>query len=140
MPANNARQWDITALPPARLEPSAAAVLFTAPAGTPVDRTITLRNAGGMGLIVQRAALEEGAALSTGFRLWGDNCSGTALAPAETCRVTVRYTPTAGVEEQVMLEISATDPVQPAQEILLTGRVGELVTDTGRLYLPLVVR
>ncbi|MCJ7549573.1 MAG: hypothetical protein MUQ30_07820, partial [Anaerolineae bacterium] len=106
--------------------------------GTPIDRAITLTNVGGLGMIVQRAALEADAALLTGFRLWGDGCSGTALAPNEACRVTVRYTPTADVEEQVSLEISSTDPDQPAQEVLLVGRVGEAATV--RVYLPLVVR
>jgi hypothetical protein len=135
--SNNQRQWDVIAVSPGKLAPDAAAVNFIAPAGMPVDRSITLTNVGGLGLIVQRAALADGAASSTGFRLWNDGCSGQALAPAEACRITVRYTPSAGVEEEVVLEITSTDPDRPAQEILLMGKVGTLQSV---VYLPLVVR
>ncbi len=139
-PGNNARAWDVLAVSPAQLVPSAATVEFTAPAGTPITRSITLRNTGGLGLIVQRVALEQGAALTTGFRLWEDGCSGTALAPAAACRVTVQYTPVAGIEEQVLLEISSTDPDQPAQQVVLIGNVGALAEEWKYVYLPLVVR
>jgi hypothetical protein len=91
-------------------------------------------------LIVQRVALEQGAALTTGFRLWEDGCSGMALASTEACRVTVQYTPAEGIEEQVRLEIGSTDPDQPAQEVELIGTVGELAAVWEHVYLPLVVR
>jgi len=137
---NDARAWEIVAVGPARLVPSADTVEFTAPAGTPVDRVITLQNTGGLGLIVRQVALEQGTALITGFRLWGDGCSGTPLLPDATCQVAVRYTPTEGVEEQVRLEISSTDPESPAQEVVLNGKVGELVGMEVYVYLPLVLR
>lgn len=138
--SNDVREWEIVAVGPAKLVPSADTVEFAAPAGTPVDRVITLQNTGGLGLIVQHVALEQDAALTTGFRLWGDGCSGTPLLPNATCQVTVRYTPTEGVEEQVRLEISSTDLEAPAQEVVLNGRVGELVDLRMYVYLPLVLR
>ena len=138
--SNDAREWEIVAVGPARLIPNADTVEFTAPAGTPVDRVVTLRNTGGLGLIVRKVALEQGAALTTGFRLWGDNCSGMPLLPNATCQVAVRYTPAEGVEEQVRLEISSTDPEAPAQEVVLNGKVGELVDVRTYVYLPLVLR
>ena len=139
-PGNNVREWEILAVSPAQLVAGAATVEFTAPAGTPITRSITLRNTGGLGLIVQRVALEQGAALTTGFRLWEDGCSGMALASTEACRVTVQYTPAEGIEEQVRLEIGSTDPDQPAQEVELIGTVGELAAVWEHVYLPLVVR
>lgn len=49
------------------------------------------------------------------------------MLPNATCQVAVRYAPTAGVEEQVRLEISSTDLETPAQEVVLHNKVGELV-------------
>ena len=138
-PSNNERQWNVTATSPAVLSAGDDTVTFTAPPGTPVDRTIALTNTGGLGLIVQQAALQSGAETSTGFRLWADGCSGAALAPGEACRVTVRYTPASGVEEQVRLKIASTDPASPAQDVLLLGRVGEIERPLG-VHLPLVMR
>lgn len=66
---NDAREWKIVAVVPARLVPSADTVEFATPASTPVDRVLTLQNTGGLDLMVQHMALEQGAALTTGFRL-----------------------------------------------------------------------
>jgi hypothetical protein len=75
-PSNDERQWEIVAVASADLVPNAATVEFAGPPDTSIDRSITLTNAGGLGVIVQDVALEADAAL-TGFRLWADGCSGT---------------------------------------------------------------
>jgi hypothetical protein len=134
-PANNQHTWEITAAAPARLAFDTSSLMLSGPAEAPTSRSITLRNSGDQGLIIQHIELKVANEEPGGFSIAHDDCAGQGLAAGEQCRITVAYVPREGIEEQIALAITTTDPEQPVRQITLTGRVGP---PAYRIYLPLI--
>jgi hypothetical protein len=91
-------------------------------------QTVTLTNAGGGAEALQLGTLGVSGAQAPRFSLTNDTCTGAALAPDETCTVSVSYTPaaTAGTA-RAQLDVPSTNGTDSVggQRILLRGRVSD---------------
>jgi hypothetical protein len=87
----------------------------TAAPGQAVERDVTISNAGGNRLWIDGTALT-GAA---DFSIVSDACSGAELAPAGTCTVRVRFTPSAVGDRSAKLTVDDNAETSPA--VTLTG-------------------
>jgi len=87
--------------------------------GTFRDRTITVRNTGGLDLLV--GAIAGANPLAAPFTVEDDACSNQTLAPGGSCIIAVRYAPPATGAGSDSLDIPSNDPDEPSVTVNLTG-------------------
>lgn len=88
------------------------------PVGAELTRTLTLRNSGS-GLLV--FSNHDWTALPPALTVTEDLCSGLALASDQTCRISVRFAPTAAVAFSTSLSLQSSDPDFPVAVVNLAG-------------------
>ncbi|MDH5255413.1 MAG: choice-of-anchor D domain-containing protein, partial [Gammaproteobacteria bacterium] len=87
--------------------------------GTTRDRTITVRNAGGLDLLV--GAIAGANPLAAPFTVEADACSNQTLAPGGSCIIALRYAPPATGNASDSLDIPSNDPDEATVTVQLTG-------------------
>jgi MYXO-CTERM domain-containing protein len=99
--------------------------------GTTRDGTITVRNTGGLDLLV--GAVAGANPLAAPFTVETDDCSNRTLAPGGSCIVALRYAPPATGNASDSLDIPSNDPDEATVTVQLTGtgiELGEGGVDT----------
>jgi MYXO-CTERM domain-containing protein len=99
--------------------------------GTTRDGTITVRNTGGLDLLV--GAIAGANPLAAPFTVETDDCSNQTLAPGGSCIVALRYAPPATGTASDSLDIPSNDPDEATVTVQLTGagiELGEGGVDT----------
>jgi len=76
---------------------------------TTVEQTVTVTSSGGAPLTVGTSAI----AGSGEFTIGSDGCASKVLAPAATCQLTVRFTPTGTAASTATLTVPSDDPTSP---------------------------
>lgn len=84
--------------------------------GNTVTQSITVTNNGATNLLISGITSPGG-----DFGIVSSNCVGT-LAPAGTCTITVRFTPTSASFKQTTFNINSNDPDTPSYTVYLSGR------------------
>jgi uncharacterized protein YjiK len=87
---------------------------------------VTVTNSGDAGVLIARVAIEEANEESAGdFLLSSDHCTGATLAPAETCRVQIRFAPgRENATSNANLVIGSNVPDSPTLVPLIATSVG----------------
>jgi hypothetical protein len=84
-------------------------------------KVLTVTNTGAGVLNVKRAELTSGA--TADFKISGDRCSGSELQPGASCKLDVRFAPTASGPRRATLTVTSNDPAGPL-ELALAGGTG----------------
>jgi hypothetical protein len=87
--------------------------------GTTRDRTLTVRNAGGLDLLV--GAVAGSNPLAAPFTVEADACSNQTLAPGGSCIIELRFAPPATGAASDSLDIPSNDPDEATVTVQLTG-------------------
>jgi len=87
--------------------------------GTTSDATITITGGGSTAVVIGTIAGND--PLAAPFSITGNTCSGQAIAPAQTCTLTVRFAPTTNAASSDTFDVPNNDPDTPTITITLTG-------------------
>ena len=83
------------------------------------DQTISIQNTGSSNLIIGQIALSN--QISAPFSISANNCSGTQIAPSQTCTLIVRFSPTLQGPFQDTFDIPSNDPVKNPVTVSVSG-------------------
>ena len=84
--------------------------------GNNLDRTIVITNTGNENLSIGQLSMS-----NLPFKIAADTASNTTLAPAQTCSLSVRFSPTSQGTPTATLSIPSNDPDTPTASISLRG-------------------
>jgi len=87
--------------------------------GTTSDATITITGGGSTAVVIGTIAGND--PLAAPFSITSNTCSGQAIAPAQTCTLTVRFAPTTNAASSDTFDVPNNDPDTPTITITLTG-------------------
>ena len=88
--------------------------------GVNSDRTVTVTNNGAADLVI--GAIASVNPLAAPFSIPTDNCSNHTIAPAGSCTLTVRFSPTAEVTSNDSFDIPSNDPDENPVTVSVSGR------------------